>query len=92
MKPGELILIAILVLVSFILSDTIVDAVAATGAVERLFLRVGFLGQYFALIYLVFESRDNARRLREMERWEHDDCDDKDGAVGDGTESGNEAS
>jgi len=49
------------------------------GALPRLMLRIGFLAQFFAVIYAFFTTRDNARRIRKMEKQTEvgDDADDR---------------
>jgi len=67
-KPSETILIALLVIAAFLLSDFLVEQFTVIGAVQRLILRIGFLAQFFAVIYVLFTTRDNARRIRELEK------------------------
>ena len=66
-NPGEIILITLLVITGFIVADSLVNTIIMFGALQRFVTRIGFLAQYIALIYLIFESRDISRRVRWLE-------------------------
>ena len=68
MRSEEIILIALLVIGSFLIAEFIVNHFIFIGALQRFIMRVGFQAQFFVLIYLFFDSRDNSRRVRLLER------------------------
>ena len=74
MKPIEIILISVLVIISFLMADFLVNQLEVEGAFLRFVIRVGFQAQFFILIYLFFEARDNSRRLRELEEHSSGEC------------------
>ena len=74
MKPIEIILISVLVIISFLMADFLVNRLEVEGAFLRFVIRVGFQAQFFILIYLFFEARDNSRRLRELEKHSSGEC------------------
>ena len=68
MKPGEIILITLLVITGFLMADFLVDHLMLQGVFQRFVMRIGFQAQFFILIYLFFDLRDNSRRLQRLER------------------------
>ena len=48
-------------------TEIIVSYFISIGALKRFILRIAFLVQYSMLIYLLFDSRDNVRRLQQRE-------------------------
>ena len=74
MKSIEIISITLLVIIGFIASNFFVDYLMLKGALVRFVVRIGFQAQIIVLVYLFFDSRDNARRLRANEyRFARDD-------------------
>lgn len=67
MKTVEIILILVIFIVGFVLADYLASQVMAPGMAVRLVVRLVFLCQIIALIYLVFDSRDSARRIEHLE-------------------------
>ena len=67
-RPGEIILITLLVIVGFVMTEFIINHLIFTGALQRFIMRIGFQIQFFVLIYLFFNSRDNSRRVRVLEK------------------------
>lgn len=67
MKPSEIILISLLVIVGFLMADFLVNRLVLQGAFQRFVLRVGLQVQFYALIYFFFETRECSRRANELE-------------------------
>ena len=64
MKSIEIISITLLVIIGFIASNFFVGQDMLKGALVRFVVRIGLQAQIIVLVYLFFDSRDNARRLR----------------------------
>ncbi len=56
------------------MADFLVNQLEVEGAFLRFVIRVGFQAQFFILIYLFFEARDNSRRFRELEEHSSGEC------------------
>ena len=67
MRTREILLITLLFILSFMVTEIIVSYFISIGALKRFILRIAFLVQYSMLIYLLFDSRDNVRRLQQLE-------------------------
>lgn len=66
MRTREIFLITLLFILSFMVTEIIVSYFISIGALKRFILRIAFLVQYSVLIYLLFDSRDNVRRLQRL--------------------------
>lgn len=67
-KAREILLITLLVVVGFVMSDVIAQRLALYSSLQRFGMRLGFMLLFMAVIYLFFDSRDTSRRLRRLER------------------------
>lgn len=68
MKASETIIIVLLVGLTFVLTDMMVDNIFMISPYRRFLLRVAFQGQFIALIYLFYEIRDTVCRLNGIEK------------------------
>jgi len=66
-RAREIFLIALLFTLSFMVTEIIVSYFISIGAMKRFILRIAFLVQYSILIYLLFDSQDNVKRLQRLE-------------------------
>lgn len=66
MRTREIFLITLLFILSFMVTEIIVSYFISIGALKRFILRIAFLVQYSVLIYFLFDSRDNVRRLQRL--------------------------
>ena len=67
LKPLEIIWILSLVVVSLLISNILTGSMALHGAFHRLIVRAFFQVILLALLYLFYESRNNSKRLSEIE-------------------------
>ncbi len=67
MKTVEIILILVIFIAGFVLADYLASQVMVPGNAVRLVVRLVLLCQIIALIYLVFDGRDSARRIKQLE-------------------------
>jgi len=66
-RTREIFLITLLFTLSFMVTEIIVSYFISIGVLKRFILRIAFLVQYSVLIYLLFDSRDNVKRLQRLE-------------------------
>jgi hypothetical protein len=67
-KTGEIILILVIFIGGFILADYLASQIMISDGTGRLMVRLVLLSQVVALIYLVFDNRDTARRVEHLEK------------------------
>ena len=68
MKPGEIITITLLVVAGFLMANLLVEHMEPMGPLNRLILRIGLQVNFFIVIYLFFQSRDNSRKISELNK------------------------
>lgn len=66
-KTKEILLIGILFFLGFMLSEFFIEHIVFDGPVQRLIARILFQGQFYLIIYLLFNSFDLSRRVKWLE-------------------------
>ncbi len=67
MKTKEILLIVILFFVGFVLSEFLIEHIVFEGPVQRLIARILFQGQFYLILYLLFNLWDLSKRVRWLE-------------------------
>ena len=68
MKPLEILILTLLFIGGFFYAEVIVHSMMPASPIHRFLVRVGIQMQFYATIYLFFETRDISGRLRKMEK------------------------
>ncbi len=67
MKTVEILILILLFVVCFFMAEFLVDHLVLHSPVQRFLARVGFQIQLYGLVYLLFDSRELSRRLKNIE-------------------------
>ena len=67
-KPLEILILTLLFIGGFFYAEIIVHSMLPASPIHRFLMRVGLQLQFYATIYLFFETRDISGRLRKIER------------------------
>ena len=68
MNTGEILLMSLLFLTGFMVTELIVSHFIYIGALKRFILRIMLLVQYSLLIYYIFDSREKAKKNNWFEK------------------------
>lgn len=67
MKTVDILLLILLFVVCFYLAEFIVGHLLLYTPMQRFLARVGLQIQFYGIVYLLLDSRDKSRRLKEIE-------------------------
>lgn len=68
MKPHEILILTLFFIGGFFYAEIIVDSMLPSSPMHRLLVRIGLQLQFYATVYLFFETRDLSGRLKKMEK------------------------
>ena len=68
METREILLLILLFLCCFFITEFLVDHLLLDNPFQRFIARVGFQILFYGFVYLLFDSRDISRRIKKMEK------------------------
>ena len=66
-KTVEILILILLFVVCFFMAEFLVDHLVLYSPMQRFLARVGFQIQLYGIVYLLYDSRELSRRLRNIE-------------------------
>ncbi|MBN1291390.1 MAG: hypothetical protein JXB48_06080 [Candidatus Latescibacteria bacterium] len=69
MKTKEILILVLLFVAGFYMAEFFVDHLVLHSPVQRFIARIGFQLQFYGLIYLLFDTRDMSRKIKNIEHY-----------------------